>query len=319
MKHIKFFIFFCIIFFSTFLFIEIIIRFYHVKTYSIPFTRSLMEYYDPLLGWEGKKIFGDPNTDRKKIFVVGDSYTDGAGADETKMYYRVIAKALNAELFIYGGPGYGTLQEYLIIDKYLDEINPDLIILQVCLNDFINNSHKLEKGSFSNNNLMVRPYLVNDKIEYYFPRFLGKYRIFLSQSRLIYMAFNSYDIIMANLAKKGKIESSESKIGEKGLSYKPFADSKKTTFKIVKMIKGKTKNTPIIAVAVSSDQPYSDQFADIFSELNIPYLLKPAQGIEKINSKENPLYSPVHGHLNEKGNQIFGKLILHELSQMLKK
>jgi alkylation response protein AidB-like acyl-CoA dehydrogenase len=48
---------------------------------------------------------------------------------------------------VYGGHGYGTLQEYLVIDKYIDEIKPDLILLQVCSNDFTNNLENEAKSS----------------------------------------------------------------------------------------------------------------------------------------------------------------------------
>ena len=35
-----------------------------------------------------------------------------------------------------GGGGYGTLQQYLLLKKYFNKINPDIIIHQFCENDF---------------------------------------------------------------------------------------------------------------------------------------------------------------------------------------
>jgi hypothetical protein len=73
-------------------------------------------------------------------------------------------------IFAYGGGGYGTLQEYMILDRYVDKINPDMVLWQFCANDLIINSHELESASFSNNNQMKRPYYENDQIKWLFPR-----------------------------------------------------------------------------------------------------------------------------------------------------
>ena len=69
-----------------------------------------------------------------------------------------------------GRCGYGSLQEFMILGRYLDEISPDIVLWQFCSNDFINNYHELESVSFSNNNQMTRPYYKNSDIEWLFPK-----------------------------------------------------------------------------------------------------------------------------------------------------
>ena len=61
-------------------------------------------------------------------------------------------------MFAYGTGGYGTLQEYLVLDEVIDEIQPTMILWQFCTNDFINNDHDLEVASTLNNNGWIRPY-----------------------------------------------------------------------------------------------------------------------------------------------------------------
>ena len=56
----------------------------------------------------------------------------------------------------------GTLQEVMIVERHIREIMPDILILQVCQNDFINNSFELESKSYFNNNNLLRPYLGSD-------------------------------------------------------------------------------------------------------------------------------------------------------------
>ena len=41
--------------------------------------------------------------------------------------------------------GYGTMQEYLAMEQWVDKINPDLLVLEVCNNDFIDNSPEMER------------------------------------------------------------------------------------------------------------------------------------------------------------------------------
>jgi len=122
---------------------EIATRTYQMLFRGIPFHRPVVDFLDKELGWQGKKVFGDLATEKIKIFVIGDSFTGGWGPKEESMYYNVLAEGLNAEVFVYGGVGYGTLQEYLALDRYFDLIEPDLVLLQVTWNDFIDNSLKL--------------------------------------------------------------------------------------------------------------------------------------------------------------------------------
>ena len=83
------------------------------------------------------------------------------------------SRRLNVEVFAYGGSGYGTLQESLVVDHYLPIVRPDLVLLQVSYNDFINNSFELERASYYNNNFLLRPYLEGDRIRRRFPSRLG--------------------------------------------------------------------------------------------------------------------------------------------------
>lgn len=97
------------------------------------------------------------------------------------MYYEVIRRNLNAEIFVYGCGAHGTLQEFLALDKYFDRIKPNLVVLQVCDNDFINNSWQLEGLAAYYNDRRIWPYLINGQIEYRYPRAFGKLIVFFGQ------------------------------------------------------------------------------------------------------------------------------------------
>lgn len=318
-KILKYSLFIFLIVLFVLVLVELGVRTYQQLVHKIPFTHSPLSHYDATFGWEGKKIFGNPRTDRLKIFVVGDSFTDGEGADETKMYYRVLAKNLNAELFVYAAGGYGTVQEYLVIDKFYDEIKPDLIVLQVCSNDFINNSYQIEKGSYTTNNLLVRPYWINGEIKYYYPRFLGEYRIGMTHiSRLAYMVFNSVDIILADLAAKGKIVSAETIMSEKGMEYKPFVESKEAMTVMVKKMRERANGVPIVAAATNTSPFYTEHFQDVFKAADIPFTIKPAAAVERAEAAGANFSLGKRGHWNSQGNQIFGQALLDEIQTLVR-
>jgi lysophospholipase L1-like esterase len=262
---------------------------------DIPFLHSISFYQDEELGWKGKQIFGDLKTNKLKMFIVGDSFTDGGGVNENFMYYHYLQNG-KTEFFIYGGYGYGTTQEFLVIDRYFDQINPDLIILQVCSNDFINNQWELERGSYFNNNQMVRPYWIDGHIQYKFPRSFGGTRVFLSTySRLGYRFFENFELITYSLAARGLLQTVENEIGAKSLNVPAFQKSIQVTALLIKKMQDRIGKTPLIAFPVDTYEPYFSQFKRLFQENNIAFA---AQIPEIISQQEvGCLKMPCSGHL----------------------
>ena len=162
----------------TFFAIEIGLRLYQLVKYRTPILSTTQNglwqraNLDPELGWKntenfstekiledakgnkysakvsngryGFKVYGNNNS-KTRVFIVGDSFTDANEVSNDKTYWAVLAdKFKNLQFYVYGCGGYGTLQEFMIIDKYLDEIKPQVLILQLSLNDFINNDYMLE-------------------------------------------------------------------------------------------------------------------------------------------------------------------------------
>lgn len=57
----------------------------------------------------------------------------------------------------------------MVMDDYIDQINPDAIILQFCKNDYENNYYELDRKGYPFNNHHVRPYWENNEIVYRLP------------------------------------------------------------------------------------------------------------------------------------------------------
>ena len=106
------------------------------------------------------------------------------------------------QVFSYGCGGYGSLQEYMILDKYIDIIDPNIIIIQTSSNDISDNYLDLEKISLANNNFMLRPYLINGDIEYYYPYPGNKFFVFLQKNFVSFKFLSGrlriFELLIAN-------------------------------------------------------------------------------------------------------------------------
>ncbi|HSG27357.1 MAG TPA: SGNH/GDSL hydrolase family protein, partial [Candidatus Krumholzibacterium sp.] len=94
---------------------------------------------------EDFRIFGDTTrTDRKRVLFLGDSFTHAVEVDDDSTFYSIVSRDLEVEPFVLGVGGYSNLQELLMLKKHVDEIVPDMVVLQFCSNDFVNNHLGLE-------------------------------------------------------------------------------------------------------------------------------------------------------------------------------
>ena len=113
----------------------------------------------------GFRRFGDLQARKPRVLVIGDSFTHSTWVSDDKLYYAVIQDKLDVEVFAWGAGGYSTLQEYLILDKYIDVIQPDVLLWQFCDNDFIENDLNLDEKSLDPTRL-YKPYWVNGGLQY---------------------------------------------------------------------------------------------------------------------------------------------------------
>ena len=103
------------------------------------YNKPLNEYNfrgGPIVDLEGKK----------KIYVLGDSYTCGWGiADVNERYPELLEKRLGQpwRVINMGVPGFGTKEELYVLNKFLnvyDLKKPDLVIWQYLVNDILSGS-----------------------------------------------------------------------------------------------------------------------------------------------------------------------------------
>jgi hypothetical protein len=130
----------------------------------------------------GFRLWGNPTSDRPRIFFVGDSFTQDAHMSNESAYFSQVARMLPAEVFAVGGGGYSTLQEMLMLDRYWRIIGPTHVVVQFCSNDFDNNHYDIETLSIVRNQKNFRPYLVKGDVLF---RESSNYR-FVSRSSMLF-------------------------------------------------------------------------------------------------------------------------------------
>ena len=88
--------------------------------------------FDDFLGWETNSPILPINVSEekaKKIAFIGDSFTHGK--PWTSLTVKSLNNNLKTEGYSLGVSGYSTLQSFLKLKKYFEEINPDLVIFIV--------------------------------------------------------------------------------------------------------------------------------------------------------------------------------------------
>jgi lysophospholipase L1-like esterase len=244
----------------------------------------------------------------KTILFVGDSYTEAWEANDGREYFCVAAAELGASAQALGAGGYGTLQERMILDRLLATMRPDLVVVQICYNDFINNDYDLEKTSWQNNHFAKRPYWRSGRVELLFPTHFGVW--FEEARRYSRVMSNLYDGLVNRTAFTA--HSVEEDI-EAGRSELGLAIAARETREIFGQIARLTRGTKVVGMAVDLKEPYLTSFRQIFRESNIPLLEEPAMAVTAAAAQGVDVFAADGVHWSETGHKIVGEALAHAI------
>ena len=258
----------------------------------------------------GFREFDDVNTDKKKILFIGDSYTQAVEVSNDKAFYSVMRDSMDIAVFAHGMAGYGNAQHYMILKQYLEEVQPDLVVLQVCCNDFIDNYHLMEMESIYQVGLR-RPYIYEGtNIEYHLPKpGIGP--------KIQWSPFFTFIYEKLRHIKKAKTDPeqmAEGLIGNQGLDYPLFNRSVEITEHHLNLIKQELEGK-VPWVVFSSDlfEPQMSEMAGICKRLDIPFYESPARAIQAAQQQKLVVNSIDGYHWNELGHALIGKALMEEI------
>lgn len=234
-----------------------------------------------------------------------------------KTYYGLLKNDMPLDVFAYGTGGYGTLQEFMIIDQYIDKICPNVIILQFCSNDFVDNSYALEINSRWSSGI-CRPYLSKQgEIFYAMPKQLSTLRTLREftnkYSSLLYLLISRIDILMANV-----FGTTEDVIAERGKSFDLFRESIDITDTLFKRIKERIPTgTSLYVFTVDDANPYYDELKYLLGKNDIAFIDGVPQAIREAEIAGIVVRAKDKAHWNEMGHQIAARVLKRYLTEKI--
>jgi lysophospholipase L1-like esterase len=139
--------------------------------------RALLFRYDSELGWApipnaaaaftgtrtidvrnnslGLRDLEPAGTRKPTVMFVGDSFVWGYDVKAHERFTELLRQELPAARIVNAGvPGYGTDQEYLLLERIWNAVRPDVVVLMYCTgNDRLDNSANMRNGGY------YKPYL----------------------------------------------------------------------------------------------------------------------------------------------------------------
>jgi len=229
-----------------------------------------------------------------RIAFLGDSYIEGIQVDRSELITSVLEKQIASyttrcvEVMNFGISGFGTAQEYLLLESEVIKYSPSAVILGLLPgNDIRNNSIKLDQAT-SDYSFAQRPYfsLENNKLELHppteaarvsFERRGWRYKIFDNSALLkfLHQRLTHVDAV-ANLMVRFGFLSKSTLLLTRGVPtdyniYLPELDNEwKNAWEITEILLGKfkklltSKNIPLLVVVIPSrEQIYSQDWQEI--------------------------------------------------------
>jgi len=312
-------------------FTEIFLRFYMDVIEKQRRTRDLEQY----LGWAlkenatdtretpgydkvtfhtgpgGFRLWGDLTTTGPRLMVLGDSFTHAHTVNDGEAYYDVIKQNFpHVEVFAYGNGGFGTLQEYLVLDRYFDQIKPTLVLWQFTDNDLINNSYDLEIRSRRHNNMMTRPYWRDGRIQWLHPhRYGGALDALI---RNVYL-FRLFDIQLRII----RAELTTSVEDELFPTHPWLLESRRITAEVLRMVEHRVGSVPVVGFCAIEPEFAPGLIKELCDEAGITYIPGVAEAVAEAKARGEQIDGhPYDLHWNASGNRLVGNLISKHLQNM---
>ena len=262
----------------------------------------------------GFRRYDDADPEQLKVLVIGDSFTLAAQVSDGEAYYdRLKERHPEIALFVYGGSGYSSLQEYMVLDKHLEEIDPDIILWQFYLNDIKENHLELESASGSENSLTKRPYYQNGNIVSHFPAppYFGPFVQYSHVGRRVFLVTKNVIPRLTDVSNSLYFNpvNLRYKLGDP--LYPVFKDAIQVTTEIMSLVRKKAGSRTVIAFSANSRHDWTiDTFKTIANRNKMLFIDGVYQAVGAAKALgETVDFAPHDYHWNSNGHRIAGDVI----------
>lgn len=149
-----------------------------------PWTEGVEDFY--FVDERGFRRWNEGDASGPVVLVVGDSFTEAEYAGSGGTYFDRFSREIPCRSYVFGCSGYGTLQETLLLERYINTIRPDIVILQMCDNDLFNNDPDLIQANMNWDPGQAVPILQEDgSVRMQGIRYTGFAKTLVSRSLLV--------------------------------------------------------------------------------------------------------------------------------------
>ena len=256
---------------------------------------------------DGFKFWNEPPDRARRLLVIGDSYTAAQQVSNDKTYYAQLRERMGDHwsLFAYGMDGYGPLQESLVLEKFVPQVKPDLILWEWCINDFCNSSPYMDRRTVVNFNTLPRPFLEDGRIRMISP---GGPAWLLAHSAA--WRFISPRVAKCFLPKK------PAAVDALDLSADWFKDAIRRTDETLARSRAKLGEVPIVAFSIDTPPEAESIFAALAEKHRIQFLPGLMTSVHSQMQTGAVLYADlkIGGHWNERGHAVVADFLYAALN-----
>lgn len=264
---------------------------------------------------EGFRAFGDRRSHRPRLLVLGDSYTQALAVSDNKTYYARLGQSLGYEVFAIGADGFGSLQEYVLLDAYMERLRPQLVLWQFCYNDFMNNSYPLELAWGPASSERPRPYWEQGRVVFRLPKRHALLRRAALTSRLLYAMASLRDRWSRSrgAAQAGPDALTRSIIASGG-AHPGFQAAAQTTDDILGMAARRAAPTPIVLFeACTTADPFFTTIQQIARRRGIGFIETLPGELNQAQQQGRALLTEDGVHWNEEAHVVIAESIARHL------
>lgn len=249
----------------------------------------------------GFRLYGSPDTSWPTVWFIGDSYTQAVEVSNEATFYARAAEQLPMNLYASGMSGWGNLQQYLLLDTYIDSIRPDIIVWQVCANDCIDNYEPLAREAVYEVD-QRRPYMRLDGSIYYSQDTVSLHKRISRYSSLFKALHTVYGKAVHRL---GLSQGAEYQMAHLGRAYAPYDESQQVTAAIFRNILARIGPDVRLYLLDATDLPptHSDWQA-LGQQLGIPVIESVPQALRAAQARGQVVYARDGWHWNPIGHQV---------------
>lgn len=252
----------------------------------------------------------DSTLDDQKVLVLGDSCTGDLTSSDNQTWFAVLHdQTPGTDFFVYGIGGSGTYQQYLAYQRISNLFTPDVLIIQHASNDPVNDSYVSSFSSYTWNQDLRRPYLVNGKRVFRSDLLSNVYK-FIYNNSLLYQRLDvnlQAQMYHSRLASGDLPSASAQDIADWEKNYKLLVETARS---------GGVEKVASVSCSLYEEDPVAyEAWLRISGKLNVPVFSSLAESVKEASLKGEDVYFQDGGHFNSLGGPIAGMKLSVEMRE----